>query len=234
MLCDKYKEALIEVSASSVALPTAIGEHVNLCAHCREVFSAQQSLFTSVDAGLRSRANVTLPANFDHRIRAALQVAAPQVRKRYSPMAALGSLAAAAAVLMAILLAQSVKHGGKKTAGNSVVESKVAGSPHQAVLSGNATTLGPNSPRSVSSRRNAVRASQGSKASVRRNDEPEVLVPQGQEELLAKYMEGIAARNARVTFSADLQHEPNMKPVEVPSIEISELVVRPLSDLSSN
>jgi hypothetical protein len=61
----------------------------------------------------------------------------------------------------------------------------------------------------------------------------EVLVPEGQEELLVKYMEGIAARRARGTFSAGLQQEPDMKPVDVPSIKISELVVTPLSDLSS-
>jgi len=48
-----------------------------------------------------------------------------------------------------------------------------------------------------------------------------------------KYMEGVAAPRARATFSASLQHEADMKPMEVPSIEISELVVKPLPDLSS-
>lgn len=233
MLCDEYKEALAE-AASGAALPSAIGEHVNLCAHCRDFFSAQQSLLTLVDAGLRSRANVTIPANFDHRVRAALQTQAPRDRKRYSAVLAIGSLAAAAALLVAALVAQNLKLGGKERARDAAVESKALSSPHAPVLSSNATSLDPGSPKRVSSRRNAVRGSQGSKASVRRNDEPEVLVPEGQEELLAKYMEGIAARKARVTFSANLQHQPNMKPVEVPSIEISELVVRPLSDLSSN
>jgi hypothetical protein len=234
MLCDKYKEALVEAAASGAALPSALSEHVNLCARCREMFAAQQSLFTLVDAGLLSRANVAVPGNFDHRLRAALHGVA-QDRKRHAAVLGFSSLAAAAAVLIAILLTQTVKHGGKETAGNSVADSKLVASPHPPVLTtGNATRLGRRSPRKVYERVNGLRATQGSKASVSRQLEPEVLVPQGQEELLAKYMEGMAGRKARVTFSADLQHEPNMKPVELPAIEISELVVRPLADLSSN
>jgi hypothetical protein len=62
----------------------------------------------------------------------------------------------------------------------------------------------------------------------------EVLVPQGQEELLVKYMERLAARKPRVTITAGLQHEPNEKPIEVSPVEISALVVKPLPDLSSN
>ena len=234
MLCDEYKDALIEAAATGSALPSAVSEHVNLCAQCHRVFAVQQSLFTLVDAGLRSRANVTLPANFDQRVRAALQIAAPHDRKRYSPVVAFGTLAVAAALLMAIVLAKNVTHGRKGTAGNSEMESKLVASPQSPVQSGNGKSLGPSSPRRVYNRGNALSARQGSNASARRQDEPEVLVPQGQEELLSKYMEGIAARKARVTFSADLQHAPNMKPVEVPSVEISELVVKPLPDLSSN
>ena len=232
MLCDKYKDALIEAAARSAALPTAVSEHVNFCAHCQRIFATQQSLFTLVDAGLRSRANVRVPGNLDHRVRAALRGEATQDRKHYSAVLGFGSLAAA--VVMAILLTQNVKHSAKETAGNSVVESKLLISPASPVHTGNAASLGPSTVRKPYSRARVLKVLQQPKASVHGPDEPEVLVPQGQEELLAKYMEGVARPKARVTFSADLQHEPSMKPVEVPSIEISELVVRPLSDLSSN
>jgi len=234
MLCDKYKKELIEAAASSAALPGPVNEHLSLCVHCHGIFAAQQSLFALVDVGLHSRVNVTVPGNFDDRVRAASQIRARQEDRNYSAVLACGSLAAAAAVLMAILLAQNLKHGAKETARTATVESNLLSSPHPTVLSSEAASLRPSSPRSAHSHGSALGATQGSKASVRRREEPKVLVPEGQEELLAKYMEGIAARKARVTFSADLQHEPNMKPVEVPSIEISELVVKPLSDLSSN
>jgi hypothetical protein len=232
MLCDKYKEALSEAAASSAALPSGVGEHMSSCAHCREMFAAQQSVFALVDTGLHSRANAIVPGSFDHRARAALQAEARQERKRYPAMLAWCSLAAA--MLMAILLTLNVKHGGREAGANYVAETKLLTSPHPPVHRGSAPSVGPSEARKAYSRGGALRTARPAKPLVRRHDEPEVLVPQGQEELLAKYMEGIASRKARVTFSADLQHEPNMKPVEVPSIEISELVVKPLSDLSSN
>jgi hypothetical protein len=215
MLCDKYKGALIEAAASGAALPSQLGAHVSICVHCGEMFAAEQSVFALVDSGLRSRANAIIPRNFDYRVRAALQVEAAQRRKRYPVVLAWCSLAAA--MLMVILLTRNLQRGATEATESARVHSS------DAVSVGRNDSLG-----------GALRAARPPKPSVRRHDQPEVLVPQGQEELLAKYMEGIAARKARVTFSADLQHETNMKPVEVPSIEISELVVRPLSDLSSN
>jgi len=234
MLCDKYEEALIGAAASGAALDSSVGEHVSLCAHCQEILAAQQSMFALVDAGLRTRANVAVPGNFGHRVRAAIQMENPQERRRNSAVLAFGSLAAAAALLIAILLAQSLRHGGKDTAGSVVAESKLQGSPLPPVHIDNGTNLGPSLPRTLYSSGTVWRTSWLREASLRRKVDPEVLVPQGQEELLVKYMQGIAARKARVTISAGLQQEPEMKPVEVPSIEISELVVTPLPDLSSN
>jgi len=234
MLCDKYKEALIEAAASGTALDSSVGEHVSLCAHCQEILSAQQSIFALVDAGLRTRANVTVPGNFGHQVRAAIQTESPQERRRNSAVLAFGSLAAAAALLISILLAQSLRHGGKGTTGGAVAESKLQGSPLPPVRIDNTTNLGPNPPRALYSSGTAWRTSRPRETSLRRKVEPEVLVPRGQEELLVKYMQGIAVRKARVTLSAGLQQESEMKPVEVPSIEISELVVTPLPDLSSN
>jgi hypothetical protein len=232
MLCDKYKEALSEAAASSASLPSGVGEHMSSCVRCREAFAAQQSVFALVDTGLRSRANTIVPGNFDNRVRVALQGEAVQDRKRYS--AGLACSLLAAAMLMAILLTLNLRHGGKEAGATNVAESKLLASTHPPVHSGSAASVDPGAAGKAYSRGGTLRTSRQPKASVRRPDEPEVLVPQGQEELLAKYMEGITARKARVTFSADLQHAPDMKPAEVTSIEISALVVKPLSDLSSN
>jgi hypothetical protein len=73
MLCDEYKDALIDVAAGG-AVPVSLREHVGVCARCRATLDAQQRIFTMVDAGLRSRTNVGVPANFDHRVHAALEV----------------------------------------------------------------------------------------------------------------------------------------------------------------
>jgi hypothetical protein len=235
MLCDKYKEALIDAAAVGAALPTSLRGHFDVCAHCSETLTAQNRLFAAMEEGLRSRANFTVPVNFDHRIRAALPVqASPQRRPALSTFL-VASMPAAAAVLIAILFTQSLRHGGKQTAGNSVVEPNLVASPLAPVLSGNAGSLEPSPTRKVySGGGNALKTSHVLKAVAGRSAEAEVLVPEGQEELLAKYLQGIAARKVRVTFSAGLAPETDPKPVGVPSIEISELVVKPLPDLSSN
>jgi hypothetical protein len=234
MLCDKYKKALMEAAAGGAALPSAASEHVNVCAHCRQEFAAQESLFAVVDEALRTRANPPVGANFDHRVRLALQAQNSHERNSYALVLTSGSLAAAAAVLLAVLAAQSLRPGGQEAVKNSAAASKPTASSQSPVPNREDESLGPSSGRRVNRIESNLRALRAAKPALQRRDEPEVLVPAGQEELLAKYMRGFATRQAPVTFTADLQHEPNIKPAQVPSIEISEIVVEPLADLSSN
>lgn len=233
MLCDKFKEALIDAAAAGAALPASLRQHFDVCPRCSETLTAQKRLFAAMEGGLRSRANFTVPANFDHRVRAALQVqASPQRRPALSTFLVV-SMPAAAAVLIAILFTQSPRHGGKESAGNSVVEPNLLASPLAPVLSGNARSLGPT--RKVSSGvGNALKTSHTFEPVDGRNADAEVLVPKGQEELLMKYMEGIAARRTQIVLSASLQHEPEMRPIEVPSVQISQMAVKPLPDLSAD
>jgi hypothetical protein len=234
MLCDKYKEALIEAAASGPPLPTRLRAHVDGCARCSDTLAAQQALHTLMEEGLRSRANLAVPANFNHRVRAALQVQPSPARRRLLPAFTFACIGAAAAVLMAIMLTQSQRQDGKEAPTSAVLESKVVTSQRPPAVGGNGKSLGPRSPRRLYSDGSAVRIPQEPKSSVLRNGDAEVLIPEGQEELLVKYMEGIAARNSRVAFNSSLQHEPEMKPVEVAPIEISQAAVRPLPNLSSD
>jgi hypothetical protein len=235
MLCDKYKKTLIESALTGATLPNPLRAHLNECAHCSETLASQQGLFAMVGEELRLRANGTVPANFDHRVRAALNAEPSSKRSRYLSVFTVASIAAAAAVLMAILFMQNLRRSGKETAVNSVVESKSLGSSLPPVPDGNARSLEPSSPRrlyltdeNVLKRLHALQAVAGQKNDV------EILVPKGQEELLAKYMEGIAANRPRIVLSASLQHEPEMKPIEVRSVQISQMAVKPLPDLSAD
>lgn len=230
MLCDKYKEALIEAAANGSALSTEIGEHVNLCARCGEVFAGQQSLYALVDAGLRCRATGPVPGNFDQRVRAAVAMQGSRKQKAYSVALGFASLAAAAAVLMAILLTWNVRREGKGTVRGPEADGTLVSSARPLVS--------PVSPRSSSpanapSRRTSATLSRGRQTRREQRDVVEILVPAGQEELLGKYMEGFAAQRGRLNVAAGV-HEPDINPLEFPSIEISELVVKPLPDLSSN
>jgi anti-sigma-K factor RskA len=233
MLCDKYKEALIEAAASGTALPIALREHVGACAGCRATLTAQQTIFAAIDAGLHSRTNLEVPANFDHRVRAALELQASPEERRYSSVFAFGLLAAAAAVAMAILLThnpnQRMQEGPPLA-----IERAEASASHSTAAPSDSNEIEPSSHQVAHSRASTLNVPQRSKGGAPRNQSVEVLVPKGQQELLVKYIEGIAARRPRVAVTASLQHEPEMKPIEVSPVEISALVVKPLPDLSSN
>jgi hypothetical protein len=232
MLCDKYKEAVTEAAASGAALPIPVREHVDTCAHCGATLAAQQALFALVDAGLHSQTNVGVPSNFEQRVRAALQIQVSRGRRPYSSVFAFGSLAAAAALALAFFLTHNPNKGRKEMPPGSVARTELSVS-HPAAASGDSKELEAFSHQTLHSRSRALNIAGHLNVPALGNSGVEVLVPQGQEELLVKYMEGIAARRARATFGAGLQQEPDMKPVDVPSIKISELVVTPLSDLSS-
>jgi hypothetical protein len=232
MLCDEYKDALIDVAAGG-AVPVSLREHVGVCARCRATLDEQQRIFTMVDAGLRSRTNVGVPANFDHRVHAALEVQASAQGRRYSSVFGFASMAAAAAVVLAILLTNNLNQKRKEKPYSAVQQAELSVS-HSPTARSTSGGIQPSSRRSLRSRGSASNVLRRLNGAAPGNDGVEVFVPEGQEELLAKYMEGIAARRPRVAISASLQHEQDMKPVEVSPVEISALVVKPLSDLSSN
>jgi hypothetical protein len=231
MLCDKYKEALIEATANAAPLPGSLREHVDGCACCTETLAAQRRLFAMMEERLQCRANARVPPNFDHRVRAALHAEVSSERKGYSIAFTFAAMAVAAAVLMAILFTHTLRRSSKETARNSAVEPK-----HLAAM----LPKTPNSPEPRSAPRaqsrsvGALKAPRALEAFAGRNTEPEVLVPKGQEELLTKYMEGLAARSTRIVLSASLQHQPEMRPIEVPSVQISQMAVKPLPDLGAD
>jgi len=47
MLCEKYKEALVEAAASGATLPNALREHVQACEHCAAVLTGERALFAA-------------------------------------------------------------------------------------------------------------------------------------------------------------------------------------------
>jgi hypothetical protein len=232
MLCDKYKDALIEVAAGA-AVTVSLREHVGACARCRAALDAQQTIFATVEAGLRSRTSVGVPANFDHRVRAALEIQASAQGRGYSSVFAFASMAAAAAVMLAILLTHNLNQKRKEKPSSAVEQAELSVS-HSTAARRASKEIEPSPRRSLLSGGSASNVPRRLNGAAPGNEGVEVLVPVGQEELLVKYMEGIAVRRPRVAVSASLQHEPDMKPVEVSPVEISALVVKPLPDLSSN
>lgn len=230
MLCDKYKEALIEAAAAGAPLRAAVREHVEGCGRCSETLAAQQGLFAMMEERLRSRANLPVPANFDHRVRAALPVHVSAQRRSYLPLFAFGS--AAAAFMMGIALMQSAKPD-KKEQQTYAVQGGPSVPAQQSKIAASAVN-GSRFAAKQYPKKGTFAVSQYPKGLVAGNDQPEVLVPGGQQDLLEKYMEVVSARGTRAMLTSRSPHEPEVKPIEVPPVEISQLVVKPLPDLSSN
>jgi hypothetical protein len=79
MLCERYKDALIEAAASGV--PSGkLREHLAECASCLAAFGQERSLFAAIDTGLHADANATIPPSLLPRVRARLdEVATPRL-----------------------------------------------------------------------------------------------------------------------------------------------------------
>ena len=70
MLCDDYKEAVMEAASGRAALAGSVHEHVATCARCGALLAEQRALFGAIDLGLRRSANAEIPNSFLPGVRA--------------------------------------------------------------------------------------------------------------------------------------------------------------------
>jgi hypothetical protein len=102
MLCDKYKEALVEAAASDAALPNALREHLEACEHCAAMLAGERTLFAAVDAGLHRAANAKVGCSFIANVKASLATETVPARNPipgWALVCATGALALFAAFL---------------------------------------------------------------------------------------------------------------------------------------
>lgn len=72
MLCEHYKDALIEAAASGAVPSGGLREHLAECASCHAAFAQEQSLFAAIDTALHAAANAEIPPSLLPRVRARL------------------------------------------------------------------------------------------------------------------------------------------------------------------
>jgi len=223
MPCPHYKNALIEAAASGAAAQGELRAHLALCADCRSTFEQEQSLFASIDAGLRVTANAEMTTCLLPRVRARLdEVSAPRRVWGTSWMV----LTSAAVIVVAFFAARTVWHtsvtekpveiAGKanvKPSQNqnpSVIPAVEANSPpqHQLAIVKN----------------HQLRGAPGTVKTI-----PEVLVPRDQEILLAEYAEQWRLHK-RAPLIAQGFDATVLAPLQVAQIQIDELDVKLLAD----
>ena len=228
MPCEHYQNALIEAAATGFEPKGELRAHLAACAACRTAFAQEQSLFFSVDEGLRAVANPEVPASLLPRVRARLADETAPIRSWGFPSFV---LAGAAVMVVALLVARTAWHTNieqppSNTASNSSIPSAVRQQP-QAQNSNVAAAVTGNSgahPQVAATRIPAHLASRATRDSM-----PEVLVPPDQEVLLVSYAEQWRQRKRLPLVAANFDLT-NLSPLQIAPIQISQLDVKLMAE----
>ncbi len=217
MLCDKYKESLMEAAASGPALPDVLREHMEACAHCRTTLAGEQSLFAAVDAGLRRAANGRVRSCFLPNVKANLATEAVPTRNPIPGWAFLGATGAVALAAAFLSLPRGAHDEARKEV--ITVRSKVPAGAGELSFAPERKTS------------HSARASKQQNVSDTASHEPEVLIQPEEEEFLKRFY--AAARNPAgdVRAVAD-EHEITPKPLVIEQIEVKDLRIENLDEES--
>jgi hypothetical protein len=232
MPCEHYQQDLIEAAATGGALPNDARNHVEGCARCSAVLAQEQALFAAIDAGLRHDSDTQPSPSFLARVRAVAEGEPVFERKREFALA-WGLVATATLVVLGIPLAQSFRNEKQPRIKSTTASVQVApaignDAPRESAVTTKNDSSIKKSYRAVTDTSTSSR-SRAVSVSIARNSAPEVFVPAGQYDLLLRYLEGLNAANSMPAFTPSLAHQVNVTHAEIPPIEISELVIKPLS-----
>ena len=227
MPCKYYKDALIEAAANGAQPQGELRAHFDACASCRSAFEQEQSLFSSIDAGLHVAANAEVPASLLPCVRARLDEAVATQRRWLQPLI---FAAASVALLFAIFLFARPHHSrldnqAKETPQFPVSETPATNSRHQSSGASTqiASTMGNNS--QTRGHSTLLRPVASSRA--------EVLVPPDEREAFAHFVAALQERGevavALVTPSTDEKSEP----ASLKQLQIDRLEVKPLEGTES-
>jgi hypothetical protein len=219
MLCDKYKDALIEAAASGAALPSYIREHVDVCVRCQRVFAARQAVFAAVDMRLHTISNVELPSSFLPGLKAKLAAETSPSRTWSHNWA---FVSAAGAVVLAVGLAGLPRDQRKQIRAESLDRTEKA--PAMA----NGLRLDPIHVSKAPARIEVSKARMPQNLLVT-NQYPEVLVPREEEKYLEDYYAKLRKRGGMNLILAGEQ-EVQAKALQIEQIEVKELKIDSLDE----
>jgi hypothetical protein len=224
MPCESHKVALIEAAASGLEPKGELRAHLTNCAACRTALAEEQSLYSSIDVGLRTATNAEVPASLLPRVRARLaDEPAPHRNWRISWFV----LAGATAMIVALLVVRdpwrtSVGQPPSNTGSNST-SSETVEPPQQAQ---NPLLASPVIRDSIShSRAATTRIPVSPESASKRDAMPEVLVPRDQEVLLVSYAEQLRERKRLPLVAANFD-ATNLSPLQIAPIQIAQLDVK--------
>jgi len=228
MLCEQYKNALIEAAASGAAPSGELRVHLAACACCRVAFDEEQSLFAGIDSGLHAVANAEVPPSLVPCVRTQLDEA---VSPRFRWVQSLVFASAGVALVFTAFLLTWPRHTtpenlAKQDSTPSLTATAKKESPEYVSPESAQTTAKrmshPLSPRKSTNLR------------IVSSSNPEVLVPPDEREAFARL---VAVLNEHSDVAASLLAKAPQKdavvtadPLQIPDIEIKPLEGTETSD----
>lgn len=230
MNCESCQQALRGSVAAGSEPNAELRAHLQLCPACSAFFERERHLFAAIDAGLRASANSALPPSFFPELRVRINAPVTPFRKPVSFRKFILVAATAAVLALSIVRLQHRTPGQPvkiTPAGpQPTVEASVspARSEHPNVISPVQPASGVARPGKNVHRENLRQAPP------LRDSATEIIVPDDQEALLARYAEQLSDRRRLRAPMSDDALSATTKPLEVELIQIAQLDVKPLAD----
>jgi hypothetical protein len=227
MLCEHYKDAVIETAAGAVPQDELRG-HLAECASCRAALAEEQSFFAAIDTGLHAAANTEVPPSLLPRVRVALGQETPLKSAWFSDALVLATAAAIVVTFFAVRALRQPKgaNDGRdrvNTAIKTVAPLLKPTLPQEHMRNPEPKLNSSSSPPSL-----IARNSSGPRPIVTTGALPEVLVPRDQDALLVSYAEQWYRRKRAPLVAGDVA-DSTLEPLQVAAIQITQLDVKPLA-----
>jgi hypothetical protein len=227
MLCENYREALIEAAAVDARLSPELRSHLDACVSCRAAFVEETQLFAAIDAGLRTAANAEVPPSFFPGVRAGLLDDSASERG-WKPF--LIFAAAAVAIVLTVFITARPRH----TIYDNHAKQIFSASPREKLeasargeASGTRAIVAPSRSYRMQHQRNTAPADSASSNAM------DVLVPPEEREAFARFIGSQPGRSGVVIAGVAAAPDNEDKRLSVEPLEISELEVKPLEALAS-
>jgi hypothetical protein len=228
MPCEPYQNALIEAAACRTAPQSELRAHLATCAACRTAFAQEESLFSSIDTGIRATANAEVPTSLLPRVRAGLADEPAPIRSWRFPSFV---LAGVAAMVVALLVARTAWHTNiEQPPPNSASNSTTSSTATQQPQNQSSNAAPPVTGNSVAPPQEAATRIPVHPTSLATSDsKPEVLVSPDQEVLLVSYAEQWRQRKRLPLVAANFD-ATNLSPLQIAPIQISQLDVKLMAE----
>jgi hypothetical protein len=234
MTCQRYATDLIDLAASGSEPNAELRAHLQGCPSCNAVFQRERQFFAAIDASLHSAANAQVPAAFVQRVRAVVnQQPAPTSVSFFRPPIV---FAVAAATIILFFFAHSTRRAKFPSEENSIAQRHQPPSdtlppkPPAPALNSASSRIAPSS---VETRRTRVSTGNLPHPSQSTSHNPEILVSNDQEILLARYAQQLSQPSSLLTLASvpasdtELSQTPAL---QVSPIQIAQLDVKPLEE----